>query len=253
MLNRVLIILIIFISYSCHSEIDKSLIDNWKSYSIPTNKDTLSNYNNSPLEWTLLLKNNKVHVVKSRPYHDTSIVPFKINSDEKEKLSALPVTDGYLVGFFRGEWGGHLDWFSKDGKDHYPISDDEIVQFIKTDGGNYAIQGLNHMGESRGSVVAIEKKATKWVSKEYLKLPLAPYAIASDSKKNFFIITSNSLLKIDSNKKITTLIKKGVWNSGFYSNSISIVVRDNIVYAGMRAGVYKYSLLTRREEWLLPY
>jgi hypothetical protein len=253
MLNRILIFLLAFIGCSCNSNVDKSLIDNWSSYAIPTNPDTLRNYNNSQVEWTLFIKDNKVHVVRSRPYHDPSVVPFKINSDEKEKLSALQVTGGYLVGFYRGEWGGHLNWFSNDGKDSYLISNDEIVQFIKTDKGNYAIQGLNHMGFSNGSIINIENDGKKWVDKEYLKLPLAPYAIASDSYKNFFIITSNNLLKVDSNRKITTLIRKGIWNNGIYSNSISMIIKNNIVYAGMRVGVYKYNLSTGKEEWLLPY
>jgi hypothetical protein len=115
MLKRAFIILVCFSCFSCNSKVDKSLIENWKSYPIPTNPDTLRDYNNSPNEWALFIKDNKVHVVKSRPYHDTSIVSFKINSDEKEKLSSIQVTDGYLVGYYRGEWGGHLDWFSKNG------------------------------------------------------------------------------------------------------------------------------------------
>jgi len=106
---------------------------------------------------------------------------------------------------------------------------------------------------SKGSIINIENEGGKWVSKVYLELPFAPYAITLDSNKNFFVITSNNLLKVDSNKKITTLFKKDVWKIGFHSNSFSIVIKDNIVYEGMRAGVYKYNLLTGRQEWLLPY
>jgi hypothetical protein len=94
---------------SCHSPSDKSLIVNWNSYPIPTNPDTIKNYTSSTTEWTVFNKDGIVQVNKSRPFHDESIVPFKINTDEKEQLSALKVDDGFLVGFYRGEWGGHLD------------------------------------------------------------------------------------------------------------------------------------------------
>jgi len=251
MLNRIFIILICLSCFSCHAQVDKSLIDNWKSYAIPTNQDTLRKYNYSQNEWSVFIKDNKVHVTKNRLYHDPSIVPFKINSDEKDRLSILKVEDGYLIGFYRGEWGGHLDYFSKNGKDHYLISGDEIVQFIKKDSKIFAIQGLAHMGMSEGSIIKITKENGKWTSKEYLKLPTAPDAIGLDRNKNFIVITSKSLLKVDSNAKINVLIEQGIWYARLYTNSI--VIKDDIVYAGMRAGVYKYNLQTGRQEWLLPY
>jgi hypothetical protein len=166
------------------------------------------------------------------------------------KISMLKVDDGYLVGFYRGEWGGSLFWFSKDGKKYYQISDDELVQFIKRNGKNYAIQGLAHLGMSEGGVIKIEKINGKWKSKEYLKLPTAPDAIALDND-DFIIVTSKSLLKVDNNIKISVLIDRAVWYNGLYPNSI--VVKKNIVYAGMRAGVFKYNLTTNKQNWLLNY
>ena len=253
MLNRIVIIIICISCSSCYSNVDKSLIDNWKSYSIPTSPDTLRNYYYSPNEWRVFIKDNKVHVAKNQSFDDKSLVPFKISHDGKEVLSALQVDDGYLIGFNRGEWGGHLDWFSKDGKVSYEISGDEIVQFIKRKGKNYAIQGLAHLTMSTGSILIIEKENGKWVSKEYLKLPVAPNSIGLGVGDDFFIITNESLLKIDGNRKVIPLVNKGFWFNNIYSDSISIVVKENIVYAGMRAGVYKYNLLTGMQEWLLPY
>ena len=253
MQNRILITIIYFCCSSCYSNIDRSFIDNWKSYTIPINLDTLRNYNSSSHEYAVFVKNNEVRVIKARPYHDTSIVPFKIQSDEKEQLSALKVVDGFLVGFYRGEWGGHLDWYSKDSKHHYLISEDEIVHFVKREGVNYAIQGLAHGAESEGSIISIEKENGRWISKKYLKLPFAPRAIGYDTNNEFFILTSERLLKIDSNKKITILVKNPFWFNHIYLNSISMVIKNNIIYAGMKAGVYKYNLSTGRQEWLLPY
>jgi hypothetical protein len=128
--------------------VDRSLVDNWKSYPIPTSQDTLGKYNDLRNEYRVIIKDNMVHVSKTLLDDDRSIIPFKIKKQKEfqmmGRLSATPVDDGYLVGFYRGEWGGHLYWFSKDGEDHYQISDDEIVQFIKHHEKIFAIQGLAH-------------------------------------------------------------------------------------------------------------
>jgi len=248
-MRRTLIYLICLGCLSCYSQSDKSLIINWKSYPIPTNKDTLIKNNYSQNEWRVFLKDNILHVANVT-VQDSPIVPFKIDHGGKTHISAIQVNDGYVVGFNSGEWGGHLDWFSKDGKTHYQISDDQVAGFIKKDGKIYVIQGLAHLTLSFGSILKIERDAGKWISKEYLKLPFAPSMFASDAQGNFIIITSKNLLKVDKNKMITTLVKNGMWYLGPSPNSI--VFNNNAIYAGMRAGVYKYNLTTGREEWLMP-
>jgi hypothetical protein len=256
MLNRVLIVLISLIIQSCYWQADYGLINNWKSYPVPANADTLRKYNNSLNEWCVSIGNNIVQVNKYKPSYQ-SIVPFKINPNPADKskmigvVSFVKVADGYLIGFNGGEWRGHLYWFANDGKNYYEISDDQIVQFIKRNGQIYAIQGLAHLGISEGSIIKIEKKDGKWAAKEYLKLPKAPYCFSVDSEKDFIVLTSNNLLKVDSSKSIKTIVNAGVWSNGLYPNSL--VIKDDIVYAGMRAGVYKYNLSNGKQEWLLPY
>ncbi len=164
------------------------------------------------------------------------------------KVSILKVDDGYLLGFFRGEWGGYMYWFSKDGKHHYLISEVDVVQFIGFNNHVYAIEGLAHLGLSEGSILSLQKKNGKWISSEYLKLPAAPEAIAVYGN-NFIIITSKSLLEVDDNLKTTTLVEKGIL---YYLDPNSLIIHDNIVYAGMQAGVYKYNLLSKQQEWLMP-
>jgi len=104
---------------------------------------------------------------------------------------------------------------------------------------------------SEGSIINFEKENGKWVVQEYLKLPKAPYCFNLDSKKNFIILTSNNLIEVDMNKNIKTIVDAGVWTNGLYPNSL--VIKDDIVYSGMRAGVYKFNLSNGKQEWLLPY
>ena len=249
----------LFFYSSCYSQVDKELISNWKIHPVPTNPDTLQKYNYSfQNECAVFLKNDSVHVYKRREPQDDdlSLLPFKFAPGKKEAakmhgiISLLSVDDGYLVGFDRGEWGGYLYWFSKEGKKHYQVSTDQIVQFIKKSSEVYAIQGLAHMGISEGSIIKIKKLKNKWISKEYLKLPTAPFAIALHNT-SFIVITSKSLFEITNDNKISTLVETGIWNTGLYPNSI--VVSGNKAYAGMRAGVFEYDLLSRKQNWLLPY
>jgi hypothetical protein len=182
-------------------------------------------------------------------------LPFKTEPlDDKEKYkmrgrrSAIKVDDGYLVAFWRGEFGGDLYWFSDDGKDRKSVSPAMIVQFFKRNNKIYAIEGLAHMGISDGSIVELKKEKNAWTISEYLRLPFAPYAAQLDNVENIVIVTSDNLLSVDKNRNIDTLIK-GFW-SGLYPTSM--VMQKNICYIGMRQGVLKFDLANRRQEWLVP-
>ena len=229
-------------------------IDKWTAYDVPINKDTLSKYNHAQDDWTVFLKGNNIYATNSRN-KTSDTLPFKIIPTKKEKnkiagsRSVIKVNNGYLVGFYRGEWGGNLYWFSQDGKNKYEISDHVIVQFIKRDNKFYAIEGVGHLGIPDGSIIEIKEVNKKWIAVEHLKLPSAPDGIDLAQNNNFVIITSKSLLTVDTNFKIDTLIEKGFWWPALYPTSL--VIKDNIAYVGMRKGIFKYDLTTNKREWLM--
>jgi len=138
---------------------------------------------------------------------------------------------------------------------------------VKRDDKIYAIAGLAHLTTSKGSIIEIEKKKKKWVATEYLKLPTAPVAIQLDSKGNFIVVTFGTnwsfekagnyvinatpgLFSIDRNANIDILVKNGMWGDYLYPSSM--VIQNDVVYIGMRKGVYKFDLATKKDEWLLP-
>ena len=249
------IILTLFFSTTCYSQLDIYSIIKWKSYSVPLNEDSIHNYGFDLLgEWTVFIKENEIFATKNKNIISDTL-PFNITRKETEKYkiggrrSTIQVDDGYIVGFYRGEWGGNLYWFSKDGNQKYEISKHEIVQFIKRENKIYAIEGLAHLSMSNGSIIEIKKVNNKWTAVEYIKLPSAPKGVDLDAKNNFVIITSKSLLKVDTNSKINTLIEEGFWDAGFYPTSL--VIKDNIAYIGMRKGILKYDLKTKKQEWLM--
>ena len=45
--------------------------------------------------------------------------------------------------------------------------------------------------------------------------------------------------------------KRPKWLWGFLYPT-SMVIQNDVVYVGMRGGVFKFDLTTRKEEWLLP-
>jgi len=249
-MRHFLLTIIIFISTLCYSQKVTIPIDNWKAFDVPGNEDTLSKYNHAKDDWTVYLKDSKIYATNSRD-KTSDTLPFKIIPTKEEKYriggsrSVIKVDNGYLVGFYRGEWGGNLYWFSQDGKNKYEISDQEIIQFITRDNKIYAIEAHAHMG----SIIEIKKANEKWTSVEYLKLPSAPDGVDLAQDNNFVIITSESLLTVNTNLQIDILIEKGFWWATLYPTSL--VIKDNIAYMGMRKGVFKYDLTTKKQEWLM--
>jgi hypothetical protein len=250
------IILSFFLTTSCYCQDELSLVSNWRHFAIPLNQDSLERYGFDLLgEWRVFIKDNEVVATKNR-YFALDSLPFKIIPSEGEqnkiggRQSFLKVDDGYLVGFYRGEWGGNLFWFSEDGSTKYEISNHEIVNFIKRNGKIYAIEGLAHLRSSRGSIIEIRKINNQWTASEYIKLPSAPDGVDIDNENNLIIITSESLLAVTPDSKIKFLIEEGIWNSGLYPTSL--IIKNNVAFMGMRKGVFKYNLTTKKQEWLMP-
>jgi hypothetical protein len=159
---NLLIIFASLIIQSCLSQSDKRLITNWYKYPIPTNPDTIKKYNFSPNKWYVYKKNDSAYVVDEKGVLPIQL-PFKVKVKKEDRSvsfgrpSIMKVDNGYLIGFYKGEWGGALYWVSKDGKKYYKISNHEIVQFINKDGKLYAIEGLSHLNMSEGSIIEIYK------------------------------------------------------------------------------------------------
>ena len=97
----------------------------------------------------------------------------------------------------------------------------------------------------------IKKVKNEWTISNTLHLnEYAPESIATDAKGNFLIVTNDKLIKIDNHNRITTLISNGFWKKLLYF-PVTIAIKENIAYLGMRKGVFKYSLKTKKQEWLM--
>jgi len=238
---------------------ESSLVADWKSHSFPSGRDTLLSYSHSG-DYRVYIQDNQVKVEEGINGKKNDL-PFEIESRKPEKnqefyrpfagtRTVLQLDDGYLVGFNNGEFGGSLNWFSADGKANYLIARPNLQQFIQRDGKIYAIEGLFHMSLNLGSILQIEKKGEKWSASNYLSLPSAPRAITVNNNKHFLIASASALLSIDDKLNITTLYSNTNWL--YYLSPNSIVYHNNTVYVGMRGGVFKYQLNTKKQDWLQP-
>jgi hypothetical protein len=183
--------------------------------------------------------------------------PYKIIPGKTTELGTkgtVQVDDGWLLSTNMGEWGGDISWLSSDGTKQNKVSDDQVEMFLQTrHWGLMAIEGLSHLGLSRGTVVQIQKEKGQWRSKLFVDLKEAPYVFTEEADGSLLVFTSSRLLRVRPDRKIEPLLTKAFWG-GLYPNSV-LLMPNGELYVGMRHGVAH--LRPSREgnykmEWLLP-
>lgn len=167
---------------------------------------------------------------------------------------SVQVSDGWIIGFNAGEWGGALWWYSPDGKRRYKISEDQVVGFIKTDAGLFALEGLAHKSISRGRIVKLAKdNEGRWVSSNFVELGGAPEVGVLASDGLLTAATHDRLLRVNLvTKRIEVLFKNAFWG-GLYPTSM-VIAPSGAVYMGMRHGVVELKKAGDifRAHWLIP-
>jgi hypothetical protein len=256
-LSFYIIFLLVQASLTSRSQTYSRVVNNWMHRDVPTNQDTVYSYNLSDTNWIVYHKNATILARQMGDTIDRDNLPFKTPvpktyskmEEFSGKRSFIKVHDGYLVAFWRGEFGASLFWFSNDGTNYYKITGASAVQFISRHGEIYAINGLAHLNMSTGRIFKITQNNDKWVAQNYLELPFAPYTVSLDSNNDFIVVTSDNLIKVNKKKKIKTILSTDFWQ-GLYPTS-SVINGDNI-YIGMRKGVYLFNFRTKKSKWLLP-
>jgi hypothetical protein len=167
---------------------------------------------------------------------------------------SIEVSDGWIVSFNAGEFGGGLWWFSPDGKERHKIAEARIRGFIPTEAGLLALEGLAHMRSSEGRLLRLTRApGGRWQSEDFIVLKHCPEVSASAADGSLMVATTNQLLKIvPASKKVEVLLDEVFWG-GLYPNSM-VVTPAGIIYLGMRHGVAKAEKKggSWRLRWLLP-
>lgn len=177
-------------------------------------------------------------------------LPFDIGIPVKGSSAVLRVDSGFLVGIDNGEWGGRVIWYSPAGDSSYVVSRDQVSQFVRRGDRIFAIEGLAHLSMSEGNIIELRKNKGAWVAEVHFQLPDAPAGIDVDTDGSFIVLTYASLLHIDQEKHMTSLVSNAIWRHGIWPTSL--VINDGYAYLGMRAGVTRYHLKKGTLEWLQP-
>ncbi|MBK8090662.1 MAG: hypothetical protein IPK32_01330 [Verrucomicrobiaceae bacterium] len=205
----------------------------------------LARANQSDHDWTVESVNGKVVArLRTQLLEKKRVAPpfntrVKLDQTEAEAFRMSKVGDGWIVAYNQGEWGGAVFWFNGDGSKRKKLSDHQINQFLVEGDRLFAIEGLAHLGGSRGSMIEILKVGEEWKAEEFLALSSSPEVVARVGAGDYLIVTTNSLLRVNLKKEKTTLIPNTDWGILYPS---SIVVDGHFVYVGMRQFVVRYDL-----------
>jgi hypothetical protein len=236
-------------------------ISEWKEVTVPPKAQYVDymlweySASYSPHEWQVLSKDGMPHAkVRDTAAYPFVTPPFTARTKELSSIGdALQVEDGWLVGFNQGEWGGALYWFSADGRNSYKMSDHQIVDLFLHRNVIHAIEGLSHLGLSRGSLISISRSndQSQWKAKTLLKLPQAPDALSILSNGHLLLTLSDSIVDVSPDYSLTTVLSEAVFRQ-LYVNSSALSTNETKLYLGMRQFVGELDLQTQKLRLLIP-
>lgn len=211
-------------------------------------------------EWAVVLRGGRPRVRPCGPEGEAvGSLPSRVEpGSSREGLAgtrlSVKVSDGWLVAFNAGEFGAGLWWFSPDGRTRYKVAELWITEFVPTEAGLLALEGLAHGNVCKGRIVRLTRTpGGRWRFEDVLDLKHAPVASTRDSAGSLIVATTGRLLRVaPADKKVEVLVDHAFW-SGLYPNSMAVTL-SGTVYLGMRHGVAKAEKMggSYRLRWLLP-
>lgn len=225
-------------------EINRQLSTNnlnaWVNSPVPTPKtDAWRLANSLAQRWSVQVQDGNVVAI---PCDHTVVwnLPFlrpTLSTREDGISTSIKVSDGWLVGFNGGEFGGSVWWYSLDGEKHNKLSDDRLVSFIRIGEQVYGLEGLAHRHINRGSVVRFEKtkKTGEWASSKFAILPEEPCAVVQYKSKSMLVVTYSSLVVVEEDGSVKQLIKDSFYG-GLYPQSAALD-SNGALYIGMNQGI----------------
>lgn len=293
--------LIVFASFvsSLAATAAPPLPDGWAVYPTPTQGACeWSRANLSKHAWRVRLEGERVRIEPtSTPLPVRSDTPkFDIPLELRERLEGpcddciVRVSDGWLVGFNVGEWGGRLWWTDANGRGAYPveyagrctdIADTGPLLSSETPGGKggnlfnivslyprahrvFAFAGLAHLGPSDGDINRIERRDGRWQACMVRNLEGAPEATVADDQDSWFALVAGgivperhgALIRVRTDGTLKQLAQPSfvALGTGLYANSM-VKLADGTLYVGMRHFVARLIPTadgTYRDELLLP-
>ena len=236
----------------------------WQQVSLPPKDDEYrmtawfeaASFFSKSWEWRVFVEHDHVCArLSSEPPREAKERPrFTPKTQEfvaRDETALQRVEDGWLVGFNDGEFGGALYWFSREGQQHYKISNHQVVDFFSGLDGIYAIEGLGHMGYSSGSVIRIApaEPGGRWQASTVVKLPLAPCTVSTRRDGTMFITSPHCIVAVGRDRRLTTLLRDPWW---YRPTSAVLSPDEQKLYIGMDYFVGEFDIPARTLRLLVP-
>lgn len=228
----------------------------WVLYPAPeAESSALQCANHSRREWKVSLKNDGIEISPFSEGIEESL-PFKIQP--KNAIAGLAgdrrvkrVSDGWLVGFNAGEFGGALWWFSADGLKRKKLADDNVVGFADSSLGVLVLVGLAHMRIDDGKVLSVGE-GNEGARKVNVLADLkgAPCTFAIESPNSILVLTTDRLVRVLTNGMMEELLSTKY--ALLYPNSMTLS-KSGAIHVGMRHFVTRLTPMNGgyKEEWFV--
>lgn len=206
-------------------------------------------------DWSVMILDHEIYATDSDLDADAPL-PFDIPSESLSRFPIAgtryvhPVHDGFLVGWNRGEWGGTLWWFSKDGRNNYVISNADIMGFAVRGSDILMLEGLAHGEFDEGQIVQLRKTGDRYERSHWLTIPAAPRTFTTAANGELIIVTDQCVLAIDNARNIKTIVSDKRWNNAAWPNSIAI--EGDAAFIGMGSAILELHLTDGTQTWFCP-
>lgn len=251
----------------------------WRIYPTPPDKsDDWRRANYSQREWRVTIENGAVVIrtAADAPKPVYTDRPLFNIPDAAQRMWGCPecavkVSDGWLSGYNKGEFGGKLWWTDFAGNRPYQVmgrrdcrgdkSDAErfpyignIVALRKRSDTALVFAGLAHLMMDEGVVGVARQVEGKWQTCVLTDLKSAPDAVADDGDDLWLVLTTIRLVRFHGNGLLDELGSFPFLDKGLYPNSM-VKLPDGTLYVGMRHFVARLIPGARdryRSELLVP-
>jgi hypothetical protein len=224
----------------------------WKLDSLPISQEKLQEANLSKNHWSFSRSNNSIKIVQA-VYNRVNGDPLPFSIDSVKYITGRKqvksVSNGFLIGYNHGEFGGGMKFVSyqndlnydielADPKNEwkYPYVSENVCDIFDFHGNIYATRGLAHMGSKSGGIYQVLFHDTKWKYRFVTELEGKP-SISFAHHDHIYIVTTSNVYKFDASEKLTKIIKAPFYWDFLYPKDAFI--KDADLYISMRKGVLK--------------
>jgi hypothetical protein len=196
--------------------------------------------NYSKQNWRVFLVGNEIGIVNSDSLRTAQSFPdhFKRTSEMVGDSSVISTSDGLLIGFDGGEFGGGLWWSNNDGSKVSKLMDAPVKSLMATSDGVFVFTGIAHMGLDNGKVWVLRNASVDPNPALLIELNGAPQVITKGSNRSFLVATTQGVMRVSPEGKTEILMMAPF--QFLYPGSI-VETPDHQIYIGMRLFVVHLS------------